>query len=384
MLSNIVIGDPRRPDLTVERAEVTIEPRFGLPGIGRITLVRPRLFGSYRGGRVSLGSLDPLLFTGSKAAFRMPDLDVGIVDGRALIESDAGPVGVQLAGSGKLRGGFAGTLAAVAPALAAAGCRAERASLFGRISVTAQKPRFVGPLRLGALACPDRQLRLADAALSADATVDAPLDGAEAKLALRTGAIAYAGTRLAATSGDGRVTWRDRALTARYRIEGAGFSSAQLAARTLGVEGGLRAADGFARVETEGSVSGAGLVPGRGLDVALAAAGRASAGEPRRTAAGKAARRTGARGEKQRAGGQFHRQARRRGVERGGPAGAVDRARRGQPARAFTLPGRCDRRRPAPDQRRFRHRWRGLAPDRRADPARCGAAADAAGDDGRL
>ncbi len=43
VLRNLVIGDPKRPDLTVEEVRVAIEPRWGMPGLGRITLVKPRL-----------------------------------------------------------------------------------------------------------------------------------------------------------------------------------------------------------------------------------------------------------------------------------------------------------------------------------------------------
>lgn len=50
VLRNIVIGDPRRPDLTIERAEAQVRYRLGFPAIGRITLVHPRLYGSHRGG----------------------------------------------------------------------------------------------------------------------------------------------------------------------------------------------------------------------------------------------------------------------------------------------------------------------------------------------
>ena len=64
VLADIVVGDPRRPDLTVERAKVELVYRLGFPGIGRVTLVKPRLYGSYRGGKLSFGTLDPLLFTG--------------------------------------------------------------------------------------------------------------------------------------------------------------------------------------------------------------------------------------------------------------------------------------------------------------------------------
>ena len=52
VLSDLVIGDPAHPDLTVERAEVAIRYRFGIPAIGGVTLVRPRLYGTYLHGKL--------------------------------------------------------------------------------------------------------------------------------------------------------------------------------------------------------------------------------------------------------------------------------------------------------------------------------------------
>ena len=60
VLTNISIGDPARPDLTIEKAVVELAYGFGVPEIGRITLVKPRLYGSLRDGKISFGALDPL------------------------------------------------------------------------------------------------------------------------------------------------------------------------------------------------------------------------------------------------------------------------------------------------------------------------------------
>ena len=47
ILRDIVVGDPERPDLTVERASITLTyDGFGYPELGRIELLRPRLFGT--------------------------------------------------------------------------------------------------------------------------------------------------------------------------------------------------------------------------------------------------------------------------------------------------------------------------------------------------
>ena len=61
VLRDVVIGDPRHPDLTIERIEIALAPRFGLPGIRRVTLVKPRLYGTWQGQRLSFGRLDRLV-----------------------------------------------------------------------------------------------------------------------------------------------------------------------------------------------------------------------------------------------------------------------------------------------------------------------------------
>lgn len=278
VLRDIVIGDPKRPDLTIERVEARIVLRWGIPSLGRITLVKPRLYGRYRDSKLSFGSLDPVLFTDSKAPFRLPDLDLAVVDGRGVLESDAGSVGVKIEGKGELRGGFSGHLAAIAPQVLVGDCRAERASLYGAITIKNDKPRFAGPLRLASLSCATSGLRLADAGIELDATFDQPLDGLEAKAGLRTGALALGDNRLTSASGTSTLTFRKRALTARYDIAGKGIETAQAAAGTLRLEGAVRSDNGLARVEVEGTLAGEGIRSGKALDARLADVQRSAEG----------------------------------------------------------------------------------------------------------
>jgi hypothetical protein len=277
VLRHIVIGDPRRPDLTIERVRVKLLPRWGVPALGRITLERARLYGSYQGGKLTFGSLDKLLFTGSQKAFRLPDLDLALEDARALLETDYGPVGMKLEGTGALRDGFSGALALTAPQVTTANCSAQRASLYGRVTVAAERPRFTGPLRLASLACSPQRLRLTQSALQLDTTFDAPLNGAKGQLNLVSGALAYGDYRAGAASGNAKFTFRRQALTADYQLGAANIAAPQAELATLGASGTIRAQDKFARVELVGDVTGSGLRPGAGLDHALARAAQTAA-----------------------------------------------------------------------------------------------------------
>jgi len=278
VLRNIVVGDPVRPDLTIERAEIAVGLNWGAPRIGSVTLLRPRLYGSFRAGKLSFGSLDPLIFTGSKEPFRLPELDLAVIDGRALLDADFGAVGVKLDGEGPLRGGFAGTIAAIAPQAQAGGCRVERASLYGKLSVAAEKPRFAGPLRLRKLDCGAGGPRLADAGVQVDAVADPALDGGEGRLGFRSGAFTLAANRIAGADGKLRFLFRKQALTAHYRLAARGIATPQAAADDLTASGLIRSFNGLARIETEGEVSGSRLRLGPGLDAVLADAREAGEG----------------------------------------------------------------------------------------------------------
>lgn len=283
ILTNVVIGDPERPDLTIERIEVVIYPRLGIPGVDEVKLVRPRIYGTYRDDELSFGSLDPLIFAESEEPFRMPDLKLAIIDGRGLLETDFGPVGVKAAGTGQLRGGFAGELAAVAPRLEAEGCIASRASLYGKIAVRSEKPNFSGPVRLSMLDCPDADLKLANAGIAIDLTADKALDGVEGDLGVETGRVVAGGANIASLKGSSRYTYRKGALTARYDLAALKTSTPYAGAGSLDIEGTVRTSKTSPRIDIEGDISGSGLAVGEGLGEIFAdarAAGEGTLVEP--------------------------------------------------------------------------------------------------------
>ncbi len=277
VLADIVVGNPQRPDLTVKRAEVELVYRLGFPGIGRITLVEPRLFGSYRGGKLSFGSLDPLLFTGSKQAFALPKLDLKIADGRALLETDYGPLGIKTDGEGRLDDGFAGIVAVAAPRLAGFGCTARRTSYYGTVRIAAGQPRMVGPLRSGPLACPGQGMSLESAAMQVDTTLDKDFAGAEGRAKLIAGRLALAGYRAGAADSDARFTWRGGNLTIKLDGGLAGVATPQAAFGRLSTTGALRARDAFSRIEYQGQIEGKGVRLGTGFEATLARAQESTA-----------------------------------------------------------------------------------------------------------
>ncbi|MFN5778303.1 MAG: exoprotein, partial [Novosphingobium sp.] len=65
VITGVVVGDPARPDFTAERVEIRIAPTLGLPTIGSVRLVKARLYGSYKGGKLSFGALDKVFFAPS-------------------------------------------------------------------------------------------------------------------------------------------------------------------------------------------------------------------------------------------------------------------------------------------------------------------------------
>ena len=271
ILRNVVVGDPAKPDLTIERVLVALDYRWGTPVIGSVTIIKPRAYGKYLDGKLSFGSLDKVLFAPKTddSAHVFPQLNLSVEDGRALLLTDFGKVGLKLDGKGMLQDGFSGTLAAVAPKLAGGGCVADGTTLFGKIAIRQERPSLSGPLKLARLAC-ENGLRSGAATVQLDGQADKGLGGFAGNLALRSKALVAPGLSAESLALDSRVGWREGVLTGRVEADVGGLRSGGVKVALLGIEGLVRAREGFGKAEFRGTVRGEGLRQGPSLDIALA------------------------------------------------------------------------------------------------------------------
>jgi Dicarboxylate transport len=278
VLKNIVIGDPARPDMTVERIEIETVPTFGLPTIGQVVLVRPRLFGTYKDAKASFGTLDKLIFAESERPPGLPDLDLVVIDGRARLDSDFGAVGITAEGKGNLRDGFAGTLAAVAPALEGSGCKAGRTTLYGKLTSARARLGFSGPLRFTGLSCRKQGLAVNDGAVQLDIKAGEAFDALDGSYALTSNGLGWQAARLARLGAKGQFGFKAGDITADYALEATGLAAGWADAASLSAEGMVRSHDRLARFETEGALEGSAVRPGRELDAVLAGAAQSADG----------------------------------------------------------------------------------------------------------
>lgn len=275
VLTNIVIGDPNRPDMTVEKAIVEITPRFGVPSLDTVTLVRPRIYGTIKQAKASFGALDKILFRKTGKPPAIPDLNLNLIDGRARIDSDWGVIGAKVEGTGNLRDGFSGIAALVAPRLALGGCVADAASAYGTVKVSGAAPRFSGPVRFAALTCAAQGIAVQKGATQLTVETTEPFDRVSGTYDAVTQALSAAGVRAAGAGGKGDFTLAKGNLVASYSLATRDVQTGYGAAGSLGAKGIVRSGDGFARLETEGELTGTAIRPNGALDKALADAERA-------------------------------------------------------------------------------------------------------------
>lgn len=181
ILSDIVIGDPKRPDLTAKRVEVLLGYGWGGPYVSGIHADGVRLYGRFVDGRLSFGSLDKFRDPESKDPFALPDLSTVLRDARARVETPWGDIGAALNGGGNLRRDFTGKLALVAPRIAAAGCSGENVSFYGTVLVRNVRPQLVGPLRGRSLACPDAGVSASSPQIALDLSLSEDLQSWKGK-----------------------------------------------------------------------------------------------------------------------------------------------------------------------------------------------------------
>ncbi len=183
-LEDIVIGDPRRPDLTAKWAEILVTTRWSIlrptqPGVTvrKISATGVRLRGQLVGGKLRLGQIDRLLPPPSGKPFAFPGFEVDLADTQIRLATPAGLVGLAVEGRGKLSDGFRGRLAASAPRFAAGPCTATGVRARFALAIDARSPHVVGPLSASQVSCPRSAVRVVRPNLLLDARVPESFDG---------------------------------------------------------------------------------------------------------------------------------------------------------------------------------------------------------------
>lgn len=291
-LTNVVIGQPDKPDLVADWIELRTHVGFTGVVVDELRVGRARLRGRLVRGKLSLGAIDRLLPAPSNRPFALPGIVADIADLRVRLETPQGIIGLKVAGYGRLDDGFRGQVAAVSDTLDVGGCTLTRASGALRVRISAGAPKLTGPVRLGAASCGTAALSGlgADLTLSLSPAFDhwdgtatvaiAELTHPAGDLAALSGTVSLAGS-VAAMSGDvdllsgrGEASgWRGGGLTAsgHYSADGRGLAfdgkvGAHLAADAATLRDLASRAD---------AANGTPIAPlARKLSAALAAAGR--------------------------------------------------------------------------------------------------------------
>ena len=170
-VSNLVIGDPRRPDLVARFAH--IETRLKLNGnfeVYRIVARGVRLRGRLVHGRISWGQIDRMMPPPSNKPFALPDFALDVADSSIALATPFGPVGIALHGNGKLSGGFAGRVAIVSPRMAPGRCAATNVRANVAVAVIARRPRIDGPVTAESFTCPASRFDIAGPRFDAQAS----------------------------------------------------------------------------------------------------------------------------------------------------------------------------------------------------------------------
>jgi hypothetical protein len=176
-LESLVIGDPRRPDLTARWVEVEVSIGIRRPRVSLITARGVRLHGRVAGGRVSLGQVDKLMPPPSGKPFRLPNQRIDVADAAIRLDTPAGVVGFSLEGEGNLAYSFEGKMAGVSRGLRLSkDCSIEAPAFFATVTTKEEQPTFKGPLRASAIDCGGVELTRPHLVL--DTLVNPGFDGA--------------------------------------------------------------------------------------------------------------------------------------------------------------------------------------------------------------
>lgn len=199
-LVDVVLGDPRAPDLIADWIEVDTQVSLNGAKVTGARVGQARLRATLRpDGTVSFGQIDRLLPPPSGKPFALPDFDVAVDDGRIRLATPYGVIGAKLVGRGNLANGFTGKLAAVAERLSLNGCGIDRLAANLSLRTAGTGPSLSGPVRARAAACGD--VRLVGPVVQAEARLSPAFDRWRGRAEVAAERIAAPRTQLSALSG---------------------------------------------------------------------------------------------------------------------------------------------------------------------------------------
>ncbi len=209
-ISNLVIGDPKHPDLTARRVLVQMRLTWnGSVDVYRIVARGVRLRGKVLpDGRVSWGQIDKLLPAPEpgkpKKPFTLPDVSIDVADSSISLRTPWGPLGFAVQGAGNLTGGFKGRFVSSSPKLVTGNCVVTNIRGAAAIDVEARHPHVVGPLTADQFACPASHFRIVEPRLELNARFGEAFDNYDASARLMSQMLSAGDNGLAALNG--RIT----------------------------------------------------------------------------------------------------------------------------------------------------------------------------------
>ena len=243
-LTNVVVGDPRSPDLVADWIETYTDIDPGGARLSGIRAGKLRMRARLVEGRISLGAIDQLLPAPSGGPFALPALELSVDDARVRLETPLGPVGLRIAGRGRLDDGFRGTVAAISNGVAIGDCRLLRPSALLGVAVNNFTPQLSGPVRLAGLRCGQATVAAPEARV--DVTLGPALDRWQGSAGLRAGKMTAANASLGALTGQIEFRGNASRTEGEAQVRGERFSAAGVSGAMLAYAGTWRVAAGRA------------------------------------------------------------------------------------------------------------------------------------------
>ncbi|MEY4270991.1 MAG: hypothetical protein RLZZ58_2207, partial [Pseudomonadota bacterium] len=224
-LTNLVIGDPKAPDLTARSIELDLRYGWGGPEIDAVRADGVVVRGTLRGGKLSFGALDKFRDPASREPFMLPEIDAALRDARINLATPWGALTGRIDGAGLLSDGFSGQAAVTSAAVNVAPCTIGGIALLGPVAIKSGRVRF--DVKGGADGAICKDLANVDAPrVAADVTLTPTFNGWDGMVSVSARRVSGDGFALTAPRLHGSVNGNVESTAANWTLDPAAASLA--------------------------------------------------------------------------------------------------------------------------------------------------------------